>query len=138
MKNYLSRKDDFNFNMFDNFFDDFFAPIRQGSFNEVRTDIKETKDGYELKVDMPGFDKKDISIELDNGYLTLTANRNESEEDEKSYLRRERSFSLKRSFFVGDNVKEEDIKAKYNNGTLELLFPKDEVKKLPKHTINID
>ncbi len=138
MRNYLQRaNDNFGFNLFDAF-DDFFKPVYYSEpKNKMRTDIKETETGYELSVDMPGFDKKDILLTLDNGYLTLKAEKQEKEEDGK-YIRRERSFSCSRSFYVGEDITEEDIKAKYENGTLMLTVPKKEVKKLEKRNIQID
>lgn len=143
MKNFLTRRNDesnWGLNFFDNAFDDFFAPVSFNRFfrNEsMRTDIRETDKGYELSVDMPGFDKKDISLSLENGYITISAKR-EEKEDDKNYLRRERSYSCERSYYVGENVTEDDIKAKYNNGTLTLDFPKNEINKLPKKHIEID
>ncbi len=138
MRNYLQRaNDNFGFNLFDAF-DDFFKPVFYSEpVSKMRTDIKETDTGYELSVDMPGFEKKDINLSLDNGYLTLKAEKQEKEEDGK-YIRRERSFSCSRSFYVGKDVTEEDIKAKYENGTLNLSVPKKEVKKLEKRNIQID
>ena len=102
----------------------------------MKTDIKETDGGYELFVDMPGFDKKDIALSLDNGYLTVEAKRAEKEENE-NFVRRERSYSCSRSFYVGDAVTEEDVKAKYDNGTLNLFVPKKDKKELPKKNIEI-
>jgi HSP20 family molecular chaperone IbpA len=98
----------------------------------MKTDIKETETEYELSIDMPGFDKKDINLTLENGYLSIEAKREEKEE-ENNYVKRERSFSCSRSYFVGDAVTEQDIKAKYNNGTLVLNVPKKQ-KELPKRT----
>lgn len=138
MKNYLSRRNDFDLG-FNNFFDgldDFFSPVFFERKNEMRTDVKNTDNGYELSVDMPGYDKGDISISLDNGYVTISAKREDKEEDDK-YLRRERSYSCSRSFYVGDGLTEEDIKAKYNNGTLVIDIPKIEKKALPKGHIEI-
>ena len=138
MKNYLQRaNDNFGFNLFDAF-DDFFKPVFYSEPKaKMRTDIKETETGYELQVDMPGFDKKDISLSLDDGYLTLKAEKQENQEDGK-YIRRERSFSCSRSFYVGEQITEEDIKAKYENGTLEISVPKKDVKKIEKRNIQID
>ncbi|MBP5466558.1 MAG: Hsp20/alpha crystallin family protein [Clostridia bacterium] len=103
----------------------------------MRTDIKETENGYELSVDMPGYDKKDISVELSHGYLTISAKREEKEENKK-YLRRERSYSCSRSYYVGENIKREHVKAKYEGGTLHLAFPKEEKKEIPDKRIEIE
>ena len=95
--------------------------------NLMRTDIKEKDDAYELEVDLPGFKKEDISLDIDNGYLTISAQKHdEHEEHEKHhYIRKERYFgSAQRSFYVGD-VKEENINAKLENGTLSITIPKE-------------
>ena len=138
MKNFLIGKNNYSpwgFNFFDDL-DDFFKPLitRQ---NVANTDIKETETGYELSLDMPGFEKKDITLTLNKGYLTVSANREDNEE-EKGYIVRERKQSVKRSFFVGDNITEEDVKAKYLNGTLILSVPKKQAKEIVSKTIEID
>ena len=97
------------------------------------TDIKESDKGYELEMDLPGFKKDEITAELKDGYLTVSAETN-TKKDEKAedgkYIRRERySGSCSRSFYVGDAVTEEDIKAKFENGTLKMLVPKKEEQK---------
>ena len=95
--------------------------------NLMRTDIKEKDDAYELEVDLPGFKKEDISLDINNGYLTISAQKHdEHEEHEKHhYIRKERYFgSAQRSFYVGD-VKEENINAKLENGTLSITIPKE-------------
>ena len=120
MRNYLSRRgNDLSFGkFFDDAFDDFFKPVFYGVKDcSMKTDIKESEGAYELMIDMPGFDKGDINLSLNNGYLTVEAKREEKEENE-NFVRRERNFSCSRSFYVGSNITEEDIKAKYNNGTL--------------------
>lgn len=140
MRNYLSnRRNDLGFGFFDDAFEDFFKPAFYGRrLESMRTDVKETDKGYELLVDMPGFEKKDITLSLSDGYLTVEAKREENEEDKKHYVKRERSYSCSRSFYVGQAVTEEDIKAKYNNGTLVLSVPKAESKELPKKSIEIE
>ena len=124
----------FGENLFDDFMDFPFRTTRsyQNAHGLMQTDIRETKDGYELDVDLPGFDKKDINLELKDGYLTIKASRNEEKEDKKHhYLRKERfTGSCSRSFYVGDSVKEEDVHAKFDNGILKLSFPKEEPKQL--------
>ena len=115
-----------------NIFDDLFNTpfFTRSEQNMMKTDIKEHDGGYELTVDLPGVKKDDIKAELNDGYLTITAENNSSkdEKDEKGkYICRERySGSCSRSFYVGDAVTEEDIKAKFENGTLTLDIPKKE------------
>ena len=142
MKNYLSRRNDRQndfLNVWSDPFEDFFKPFFYGGMQaaDMRTDIKETEQNYEMQVDLPGFEKSDISVSLKNGYLTVEANKNEKEEDKHAYLRRERNYSCKRSYYVGESIKEEDVKAKYENGILSLTVPK-ETKELPSGKINID
>lgn len=125
----------------ENLFDDFFgmdAPFR-GMHNMnvntvMKTDVKEHEQGYELDISLPGYKKEDIQAELKDGYLTINAatSQNREEKDEKTgrYIRRERySGSCSRSFFVGEDVTQEDIKARYENGVLTLEIPKKEAKK---------
>ena len=115
-----------------NIFDDLFNTpfFTRSEQNMMKTDIKEHDGGYELTVDLPGVKKDDIKAELNDGYLTITAENNSSkdEKDEKGkYICRERySGSYSRSFYVGDSVTEEDIKAKFENGTLTMDIPKKE------------
>lgn len=140
MRNYLSRRNnDLGFGFFDEVFDDFFKPVFYGvKENSMKTDIKETETGYELSVDMPGYNKEDITLSLDNGYLKVEAKREEKEEDKDNFIRRERSYSCARSYYVGDRVTEEDIKAKYDNGTLTLKVPKEQKEIPQKRNIAID
>ena len=94
----------------------------------MKTDIKEFDDKYEVEIDLPGFKKDEISIELENGYLTVSAAKglDKDEEDKKGhYIRQERySGAMSRTFYVGEDVKQEDIKAKFENGILSLSVPK--------------
>ena len=104
----------------------------------MKTDIKENENGYVMDVEIPGFDKKDVNISLKDGYLTITAEKKETEEDKKNnYIRRERSTSLSRSYYVGD-VSKESVKAKYENGILAIEIPKEEPKKELTHNIEIE
>ncbi len=100
--------------------------------NMMKTDVKETDDSYELDIDMPGVEKEDVKAELNNGYLTVsaTSNKNNDEKDKDGrYIRKERySGSCRRSFYVGDSVSQEDVKAKFENGTLRVTIPKKEEK----------
>ncbi len=110
----------------------------------MRTDIKEGKTCYEMAIDLPGFNKEDVKLELSDGYLSISAAHNDSkdEKDEEGrIIRQERySGSMQRSFFVGKDLKEEDIKAQFTNGVLSITFPKeDERKAIPeKKTIMIE
>lgn len=138
MRNYLTNTNFGAFDLFDDLFDNFFKPATfSNKAVSMRADIKENEKEYELSVDLPGFDKKDINLTLNNGYLTISA-KNEQKEDGANYIRRERVCSYQRSFYVGDVVTESDIKAKYNNGTLTLNVPKLEKKELPVRHIEID
>ncbi len=142
MKNFLTRRNDGNDKFMDIWndpFEDFFKPFFYGGIAaaDMRTDIKETENGYEMQVDLPGFDKSDINISLKNGYLAVNATKQEKEEDKKGYVRRERSCSCSRSYYVGNHVKEEDVKAKYDNGILSIAVPK-EAKEIPSKHISIE
>ena len=116
-------------------FDDFFGyPFRGYEMNSslMSTDIKDTDGGYEVTMNLPGVKKEDVKAELKDGYLTISASSNSSKDekdDNGHYIRRERySGSCSRSFYVGDQVTEADIKAKFEDGTLKLLIPKAEEK----------
>ncbi|MBO6232235.1 MAG: Hsp20/alpha crystallin family protein [Ruminiclostridium sp.] len=126
--------DMFRRNVFDDFFDFPEIPARTQTAAVMKTDVRETENGYELDVDLPGIKKEDVKVKLDDGYLTITAStsNNKDEKDKKgNYIRRERfSGSYSRSFYVGDAVTENDIKAKFENGVLMLGIPKPEM--LPK------
>ncbi len=98
----------------------------------MKTDVKETDAGYEVDIDLPGFKKDEISVKLDDGYLTISASKG-LDKDEKNkegkYIRKERyAGAMSRSFYVGGDVTEEDIKAKYEDGILRLSIPKKEAK----------
>ena len=99
----------------------------------MKTDVKETDEGYEVNVDLPGFNKDEIRLELNNGYLTISTEKSLNKENKGKMLRQERYVgAMQRSFYVGGSITEEDIKAKYENGVLSLLIPKKEAKKEPK------
>ena len=111
--------------------------------NMMKTDIRETDGSYELDVDLPGFKKDEIQLELNDGYLTISAEKglDKEEKDKKDkYIRRERyAGSMSRTFYVGESVTENDIHAKYENGILTLDVPKEEAKKVPeKRYISIE
>ncbi|MBC6696398.1 Hsp20/alpha crystallin family protein [Terrisporobacter mayombei] len=119
-------------NMFDEMFRDPFSANKRVD-KVMRTDIQEKDNQYILDMDLPGYEKEDIKAQLKDGYLTITAQKNEISEDKDEkgdYIRRERySGKCSRSFYVGEGVKEEDIKASFNNGILQLTFPKQADKK---------
>ena len=108
----------------DDFFDDF---VSSKDVSVMKCDIYEKDGKCNIEVDVPGFDKKDINVECKNGYLTITAKKEETEEDsDKNYIRKERSYGeYSRSFYVGD-VDANLINAKFNNGTLCITVPKEE------------
>ena len=126
----------------ENLFDDFFGfPFYDDKADKkvekklylMKTDIKENDAGYELEIDLPGFTKDEVSAELNNGYLTVSAakglDQDEQEKDTGRYIRRERyAGSCQRSFYVGDDVTEEDIKGEFKHGILKLFVPKKEAK----------
>ena len=132
-------------------FDDFFgAPFRgygqvaSGSHEMMRTDVRELEGGYEVTMDLPGVKKEDVKAELKDGYLTINASSNSQKEEKDKdgrYIRRERySGSCRRSFYVGDQLRQEDIQASFENGVLKLKFPKETpkaVEEAPRYiTIN--
>ncbi len=130
----------FNDSLFDDLFTDFNqAPARRPKNRMnvpgvMKTDIKENEKDYELSIELPGYKKEDVNAELKDGYLIITANneQNDEEKNENGYIRKERYFgSCSRTFYVGKDLKEEDIKAKFENGILTLDVPKD-VEKLPE------
>jgi HSP20 family molecular chaperone IbpA len=128
----------FGENLFDEFFDDFARPARSTArysmpaASVMRTDVRESDTGYELDIELPGYKKEDVKAELKDGYLTISAE-TKQDKDEKNeegeYIRRERYYgTCSRSFYVGEEVKQEDIKAKFENGILKLAVPKKEAK----------
>ncbi|WP_434797734.1 Hsp20/alpha crystallin family protein [Terrisporobacter vanillatitrophus] len=133
----VPRNNNLGFSLFDNMFDDMFRDpffTNSGSTTKLmKTDIQEKDNNYILDMDLPGYDKSDIKAQLKDGYLTITAQKNTSKEDKDekgNYIRRERYCGkCSRSFYVGEGLKEEDIKASFNNGILELIFPKEVGKK---------
>ena len=136
--------DDF-FNDFDrNYFRGFQPSVRAERTNLMKTDIRETEAGYDLDVELPGYKKEDLNLELNGGYLNISAEKNTSNEekdDKGRVIRRERfSGSMKRSFYVGDEITEEDIKARFEDGILKLFVPKKVVEEqIPeKKTIAIE
>ena len=140
----------------DRFFDDFWGcdfPKRNHDVERklygkhanglMKTDVRDKDGNYELDIDLPGFKKDEISLTLDNGYLVIGASKQlkEEEKDDKgTVLRQERySGAMQRSFYVGDGLNEDDVKAKFEDGVLSLTFPKEKEPELPeKKTIAIE
>ena len=120
----------FGENLFDDFFSGFAKPFSSVSNQTVamKTDVKELDNSFELDIDLPGVKKEDVKAELTDGYLTISATHGTQTEDKDNngkYIRRERYFgSASRSFYVGDQIKQEDIKARFENGILKLSIPK--------------
>ena len=132
----------FGENLFDDFMNDFSFPTfpnvdkelyGKHAKNLMKTDVKETEKGYEVDMDLPGFKKDEIQMELNDGVLTISAAKglDKDEEDKKgNYIRKERyAGSMSRSFYVGEGVTQEDIHAKYEHGVLKLSIPKKEEQK---------
>ena len=111
--------------------------------NLMKTDIREHDGGYELDIDLPGFKKDEITIDLDNGYLTISAAKGldkDGQDKKGKYIRKERyAGAVQRSFYVGDAITEEDVKAKFEDGILKLSIPKKDAKAVEtKKTIAIE
>lgn len=122
-------------------FDSLFKPVFFDETREMRTDIKETDSGYQLDIEMPGFNKDELKVSLEDGYLTVSGEKNTKEENGKKgekYLRKERSESFQRSYYVGTEIAEDSIKAKYENGVLCLFVPKTQPKQIQSRSINIE
>ncbi|MCR5469281.1 MAG: Hsp20/alpha crystallin family protein [Lachnospiraceae bacterium] len=124
----------FTHDFMDDFFDDFTKPVAHAIRPQhmMRTDVSENEKGYKLEVELPGYNKEDISAELNDGYLTINAKK-ETNNDEKdkdgNYIRRERyTGSCQRTFYVGEEVEQEDIFARFADGVLTLDIPKKEKK----------
>lgn len=140
----LLAKRDYN-NFFNNLFDDsfFMNPSANSNSQVMKTDVIEKDGNYLVEVELPGYKKDEIKVALKEGYLTISANKVEEKEEKdenQKVVRKERfSGSCNRSFYVGENLSEEDIKAKYNDGILHLTLPKEKeaIKEEPK-TITIE
>lgn len=138
----------FGENLFDDFFTDPFgmiAPVRgndplygKHARNLMKTDVRELDNSYELDVDLPGFKKDEITVDLKDGYLTIGASKNldkDQQDQDGKYIRRERYAGVcSRSFYVGNTIRPEDIGAKYEDGILKLSVPKAVKKALPEST----
>lgn len=126
----IPRRNVSGLDIFDEVFSDPFFSQKENKI--MKTDVKEKDGNYVLEIDIPGYDKEDIQIELQDGYVTVTATKSEEKEDKNSkYLQRERfSGMCSRSYYAGENIKEEDIKANFKNGILTITFPKETEKKM--------
>lgn len=114
------------------YLDDLFRDTVNGvapKHTSMKTDIKETERDYSIIVDLPGYNKEDIKVDVNDGYITIEATiNNEVNEEEENYVRRERySGTASRSFYVGDDITTEDVKANFRNGVLTLVVPKKEI-----------
>ena len=105
----------------------------------MKTDVRENDENYEVAIDLPGFRKEDISAELRDGYLTVNAakNLNQDEKDKQGKLIRQERYagSMTRSFYIGENVRKEDISASYKDGVLQLTIPKKSIEKVPERNL---
>ena len=111
---------------------------RRRTQNYMRTDVKENEKEYVMEVELPGLEKKDIGLSVKDGYLNISVQKSESEKDEnEKYIRRERSFSCSRSYYIGD-VSKEEIRAKYENGILRVSIPKEQPKEPGSDKIEIE
>ena len=122
----------FGENLIDSFFNDFARVEKTEVPKIMKTDIKENDMGFELDIELPGCSKEDVSAELKDGYLTIagkTSTSTDEKDDSGRFIRRERyQGSCSRSFFVGEELEQEDIKAKFENGILKVFVPKKEPK----------
>ena len=122
----------FGENLFDDFFDYPFVKNEAESNGLMKTDVKDTEHGYEITMNLPGVKKEDVKAALKDGYLTISAtsdSKKEEKNDKGQYIRRERyAGACQRSYYVGEDITEEDIKAEFKHGILKLFVPKKEVK----------
>lgn len=142
----------FGESLFDDFFDDDFMrfPVWGGrnplygkhAKNLMKTDVRETENTYEVDIDLPGFKKDEVNVQLEDGYLTVSAAKGLDKDEKKKgrYIRQERyAGQCSRSFYVGESVQPKDVHAKFEDGILKLSLPKAEQPKLPDHrTITIE
>ena len=136
----------FRHNLFDDMFDfdfdkEFNRMMRplygKHAQNMMKTDVRETDNSYELDIDLPGFKKDEIKVELDNGYLSISAAKGLDKDEEKKdgkYIRRERyAGAMNRTFYVGDNLTQQDIQAKFEDGILKISVPKKDVQQIEQN-----
>ena len=130
--------DMFDFDDFDKEFNRMMRPLYgKHAQNMMKTDVRETDNSYELDIDLPGFKKDEIKVELDNGYLSISAAKGLDKDEEKkdgTYIRRERyAGAMNRTFYVGDNLTQQDIQAKFEDGILKISVPKKDVQQIEQN-----
>ena len=135
-ENLMDVFDDFDRNFFRGFGNVDRALYGKHAQHMMKTDVKETDEGYEVDVDLPGFKKDDIHLELNNGYLTISTEKSleKTNENKKGKMLRQERYSgvMQRSFFVGEHMTEEDIKASYESGVLHIIVPKKDAPRVPE------
>ena len=135
-ENLMDVFDDFDRNFFRGFGNVDRALYGKHAQHMMKTDVKETDEGYEVDVDLPGFKKDEIHLELNNGYLTISTEKTleKDNEDKKGKMLRQERYSgvMQRSFFVGEHMTEEDIKASYESGVLHIIVPKKDAPRAPE------
>ena len=138
-ENLMDMFDDFDRNFFRGFGHPERALYGKNAPHMMKTDVRETDEGYELDIDLPGVTKDDIHLELNQGNLTISTEKTleKKEEDKKGRLLRQERYAgtMQRTFYVGDSLTEEDIKAKYDNGVLHVTLPKKEARKDPEKKV---
>lgn len=135
----------FSNNLVDSFFNDSFDSMFDGMFrmpsehsamNAMYTDVQDLGDSYQMEMELPGYEKEDLQADIKDGYLTICAEHNgekEEKDQDGRFVRRERFMGrCQRSFYVGENVTREDIKASFDNGVLKLLIPKKDAPAVPE------
>ncbi len=130
--------DMFDFDDFDKEFNRMMRPLYgKHAQNMMKTDVRETDNSYELDIDLPGFKKDEIKVELNNGYLSISAAKGLDKDEEKKdgkYIRRERyAGAMNRTFYVGDNLTQQDIQAKFEDGILKISVPKKDVQQIEQN-----
>lgn len=141
MRNYLINTMGGFPSVFDRDFDTIFNrvfSIDKQRMELMKTDIKEDENGYRLEIDLPGFNKEEIEIDLLDGYLTVNAKQKTTDDKGGKYLVRERTRSYKRSYYIGENFNEEDVQARYADGVLYLSIPRENQKKLEPKRISVN
>ena len=135
-ENLMDVFDDFDRNFFRGFGNVDRALYGKHAQHMMKTDVKETDEGYEVDVDLPGFKKDEIHLELNNGYLTISTEKSleKTNENKKGKMLRQERYSgvMQRSFFVGEHMTEEDIKASYESGVLHIIVPKKDAPRVPE------
>ena len=135
-ENLMDAFDDFDRTFFRGFNRPEHVLYGKNAANMMKTDVKETEEGFEVDVELPGFKKEEIKLELNSGYLTISTEKSLAKEQKGKIIRQERyAGSMSRSFYVGEAITEENVKAKFENGVLTLNFPKEKPAELPEHKL---